>query len=564
MTETFADYGIDTRGRTGNVKTTCPQCSQARKNTKEPCLSVNTDEALWKCHHCGWSGGLNGSSNCGFSRRKNTYRRPTYRPTDQNQDKLVAWFQDRGISKEIVNRNQIGLGKKFIPGIGEEVDCIQFPYYRNGGVVNVKYRALESKAFTQEAGAEKIFYGLEDLDGFDWAVIVEGELDKLACEVAGVVNVLSVPDGAPPANSKPTDTKFEYIPNCEQELSGLTKIILAVDNDGPGETLEAELARRLGPERCYRVQWPEGCKDANDYLVTFGATNLKDIFNNATPLPIAGIVEPKDLIDEVFQLHEEGWKGGLSTGWNSVDKHYTVKHGELTTVTGIPGHGKSEFLDAMTVNLADQQGWVIGVCSPENWPLQDHMAKLLEKYNGKPFGQGPTERMAQQDLVDGIQWLQDHFVFFSPPETDMTIEKILELARQAVTRYGINGLVIDPWNELDHSRPTNLSETEYVSRCLTKVRRFARLHHVHVWFVAHPTKLKKNDNGTYPIPTPYDISGSSHWRNKADNCLTVYRNLEAENHLVQLHVQKIRFRQVGKIGAVELMWNPTNGRYRCF
>jgi len=306
------------------------------------------------------------------------------------------------------------------------VECIQIPYYRNGEAVNVKYRALETKSFMQEAGAEKIFYGLDDLDGFDWAGIVEGELDKLACEVAGVGNVLSVPDGAPPINSKSSDTKFEYIPNCEQELVGMKKIILAVDNDGPGKTLEAELARRLGPERCYRVQWPEGCKDANDVLLQFGKEMLKFCLKDVTPWPIAGIVEPKDLIDEVLQLYEEGWTGGLSTGWNSVDEYYTVKPSQLTIVTGIPGHGKSEWLDAMTVNLADQQGWVIGMCSPENWPLQDHMAKLLEKYNGKPFGQGPTQRMDRADLVEGIQWVQDHFRFFSPPEDDMTIEKILE------------------------------------------------------------------------------------------------------------------------------------------
>ncbi|HBP90854.1 MAG TPA: topoisomerase [Nitrospiraceae bacterium] len=562
MSKTFADVGIDTRGRMGNVKTTCPQCSASRKNSKDPCLSVNTDKKLWKCHNCDWSGSLKNLDDFGMRRARKTYKRPTYTPSDKPEAPLVSWFQGRGISQEVVKRNKITLGKKFFPAIEKDVDAIQFPYYRKGEVVNVKYRAWESKAFTQEAGAEKIFYGLDDLDGLDWAVIVEGELDKLACEVAGVVNVLSVPDGAPPAKSKPTDTKFEYIRNCEQELVGLKKIILAVDNDGPGATLEAELARRLGPERCYRVQWPEGCKDANECLSAFGASVLEEVLNNAKPWPIAGIVEPKDLIDKVFQLHEEGWKGGLSTGWKSVDQHYTVKLGQLTIVTGIPGHGKSEFLDAMVINLADQQGWVIGVCSPENWPLQDHLAKLLEKYNGKPFGQGPTQRMEHQDLVDGIQWLQDHFAFFSPPETEMTIEKILELAGQAVKRYGINGLIIDPWNELDHSRPINLTEAEYISKCLTKVRRFARNHEVHVWLVAHPTKLKKNDtDGTYPVPTPYDISGAAHWRNKADNCLSIYRDVGGDDQRVQLHIQKIRSRQVGKIGAVELLWDSINGRY---
>jgi len=117
VSKTFADYDIDTRGRTGNVKTTCPQCSQTRKNTKDPCLSVNTDEGLWKCHHCGWSGGLNGAGDLGFSRSKKTYRRPIYQPTDQYDDTLVAWFQARGIHQEVVKRNKISLGRKFIPGL---------------------------------------------------------------------------------------------------------------------------------------------------------------------------------------------------------------------------------------------------------------------------------------------------------------------------------------------------------------------------------------------------------------------------------------------------------------
>ena len=42
-------------------------------------------------------------------------------------------------------------------------------------------------------------------------------------------------------------------------------------------------------------------------------------------------------------------------------------------------------------------------------------------------------------------------------------------------RYGIRGLVIDPYNELDHQRPSYMSETEYVSQMLTKIKRFAQV-----------------------------------------------------------------------------------------
>lgn len=145
----------------------------------------------------------------------------------------------------------------------------------------------------------------------------------------------------------------------------------------------------------------------------------------------------------------------------------------------------------------------------------------------------------------------------------MTVDGVLKLAKALVFRKGIRGLVIDPWNELDHSRPSNLSETEYISQALTKIRRFARTHEVHVWLVAHPTKLPKQTDGKYPVPTPYDVSGSANWRNKADNCLTVWRDLsEPHSREVQIHVQKIRFKEVGQIGMARLNYDILTGRYR--
>lgn len=88
-------------------------------------------------------------------------------------------------------------------------------------------------------------------------------------------------------------------------------------------------------------------------------------------------------------------------------------------------------------------------------------------------------------------------------------------------RYGIRGLVIDPYNELDHQRPSQMTETEYVSQMLTKIKRFAQHYDVHVWFVAHPRQLR--DWKGEP-PNLYDISGSAHFINKADNGIVIHRN----------------------------------------
>lgn len=84
---------------------------------------------------------------------------------------------------------------------------------------------------------------------------------------------------------------------------------------------------------------------------------------------------------------------------------------------------------------------------------------------------------------------------------------------------------MDPYNELDHQRPSFMSETEYVSQMLTKIKRFAQHHDVHVWFVAHPRQMR--DWKGQP-PTMYDISGSAHFINKADNGLVIHRNRDPE------------------------------------
>jgi twinkle protein len=170
--------------------------------------------------------------------------------------------------------------------------------------------------------------------------------------------------------------------------------------------------------------------------------------------------------------------------------------------------------------------------------------------------------MTKEELDKALDWIDAHFVFILPPDDCLTITLILNKARVAVMRHGAKGLVIDPWNELDHSRPQRQSETEYISDCLTKIRRFARTYQVHVWIVAHPTKLYKDNNGKYPVPTPYDISGSAHFRNKADNCLTVWRDLKNEEKEVEIHVQKVRFREVGKVGLAKFCFDVVTGKYK--
>jgi twinkle protein len=273
-----------------------------------------------------------------------------------------------------------------------------------------------------------------------------------------------------------------------------------------------------------------------------------------------------DLAAEVQKLYADGLPPGASTGWGNIDALYTVGAKQWTLVTGIPGHGKSEWLDALMVNLASAvKPWRFAVYSPENSPQEVHIAKLLQKRLSKPFKQGPTERMTRAEMAEGLGWIEEHFGFIRPAgDQPANIEMILEecwlwcyLEPNVPT-----GIVIDPWNELEHVKPHNQSETEYISDTLSRIRRFARSRNVHIWIVAHPAKLMKDRDGKRPIPTGYDVSGSAHWLNKADNVITVWRDPADENVMTQVHVQKVRFSHIGRVGVAELKYNRMTGQFQ--
>lgn len=276
--------------------------------------------------------------------------------------------------------------------------------------------------------------------------------------------------------------------------------------------------------------------------------------------------------EKLAALYRTGMPPGSSTGWPDVDKHYTVGKAQFTVVTGIPNHGKSAWMDALLVNLLrrplEGKNWKFLICSPENWPLEQHKAKIIECYVGKRFGEGPSIRMTEQEALSVQTLLADRFTFLEL-SADETFPDLLIATREFAdsTRDQV-GIVLDPWNQLEHQRPPRLTETEYISEALSHVIRITRSTGAHIWIIAHPAKLQRDrDTSKRAPPTPYDISGSAHWFNKADNCVTIFRNPvaepgEADYGITQVLVQKVRFKNIGYPGGAELQYDVATCRYR--
>jgi twinkle protein len=273
------------------------------------------------------------------------------------------------------------------------------------------------------------------------------------------------------------------------------------------------------------------------------------------------IVKPKDLIVEVTALYNGKLEKGVSTGWGELDEFFTVKESEFTVVTGMPSHGKSEWLDALAVNLVMNHNYRIAIFSPENYPLELHVAKIIEKLSEEKFF--GSNRIKHDDMQMCLDVMQKHFAFVVPSENQFTPKDILSEAYPWLNQSGTQpkAMIIDPWNEMDHYRPNGLSETEYISRTLTELRRMSRDFKVHLFLVAHPKMMNKDKDGNYPVPRPYDISGSAHWYNKADNCIAIWRDVANNPELVEIHIQKVRFKTTGKPGKATLRYNSEMSRY---
>lgn len=542
---TFEEHGIYVRRSNGQDKTKCPKCSHQRKKGSDPCLSVNIDEGVWKCHHCGWSGSIN---------EKKEYTpspivKPKEAPKTDLPESVVEWFESRGITENTLISEKIGYNNRWI----------QFPFYKNGEVVNIKSRTADKK-FRQEKNAEKCFYRFDHMKGMETIIITEGEMDALSLVECGYDNVVSIPDGAIAPNSRASDVKFSYLLDAEESLLSAKTIILATDNDPSGKAMRDELSRRIGREKCYRVSYPDGCKDMNDVLIKHGEETIVDIVTEAHPYPIDGIISIEDVVDDAIDLLNKPDHKGLSTGWSCLNESYRVSPSELTVVTGIPNMGKSEWMDALMINMIQDHGWKFGIFSAENFPVKHHLLKLVSKFTGQQFW--GDFRMDDDTARTSMELLNDQIKFIGTQEDNVTIESILDQAKILCYRYGLNGLIIDPWNTVEHKFRDGENETNYVSRVLASLNTFAKMYELHIWVVAHPRKMENDNNGKPLVPSGYSISGSANWFNKSDNVVTIHRHKSQDDDYVGVHVSKIRFQyKNGRPADNKLSYDIKTGRY---
>lgn len=538
------DHFVNLKRTTGEEVSTCPECSESRKKKTLKCFSFNHDKQVGRCSHCG----------CTLLPKrefevKKEYKKPVWKNKTDLSNNLVKWFEnDRKITQETLKAFRITEGLEFMPQLNKEVNTIQFNYFKENELLNIKYRDGR-KNFKLYKDAELIFYNIDSIKNSDEVIICEGEIDALSIHQAGKKNVVSIPNGA-----GLNKINLEYLDNCIEYFINKKTIYLATDNDVAGRNLQEQLAERLGKERCFIVKFKD-CKDANECLVKYNIQGIIESFADKREFPLEGVFTIADYSDAIDDIYDHGLPKGAKTMMGEFNKLITFHKGYITTVTGVPSHGKSAAVDQITLQLSLVNDWKGAFYSPENKPTSLHISNLSRKLIGKSWwGEG---RISKQEIEFVKAFLNDRF-FFIKPETDFTLDTILKHVKQLVLRKGIDFFVIDAWNKLEHKFRGD--ENKYIGESLDKLATFCELNNIHCFLVAHPRKmLKQKGTQKFEVPNLYDISGSANFYNKSDNGICVYRDYDEE--VSRWYVQKVKFQHWGATGVCEFKYDMISSRY---
>lgn len=444
-------------------------------------------------------------------------------------------------------------------------DWLKIPIFYKEQIVNHKYRTLDGeKKFRQDANARKCFYNHDCL--FDKTlsdqplIITEGELDAESAKEAGFQRVVSVPDGAPAVETD-SQTKFSYLLTDDNklvpELTKISKIILAVDNDTAGQNLYTSLRHYLGTQRCQYVTYPwlkkkenKRHKDLSDVLEKFGPDAVVKTIEKAQYHPVNGIFKLSD-------LPRKPHRPGLALDFPGLRDHYNPRKGDFVVVTGIPSHGKTTVCINVAFAMARQHGWRIVMALFETELETELRSHLLTLYFGH------SSEVPPHEMLEGEEWIDRHFLFIVPQDLeDADLDWLNERFEAAILRFNADMAILDPWNEIDHASKPGEHITDYTGRAIKRFKRMARYFDIHLVVTAHPTKeiMMGGKNGKPRKPNLYDIEGSRHWYGKADIGIVVHRDFDDQT--TEIDVAKVRYQGViGSPGKVRLYFKKDTRLY---
>jgi twinkle protein len=253
-----------------------------------------------------------------------------------------------------------------------------------------------------------------------------------------------------------------------------------------------------------------------------------------------------DDIEENTYL-EQARKGeiaqGLSTGWRDIDEYFRLKPNSINIGLGYDGVGKSVFMLSLATASSVLHDWKWGMVMPENRTAMSRR-RLIETKSGRPI-----ESFKREPLMfdKQIQESRESFKIISNKK-HYSISDVIDMGKRLYEYYGINALLIDPWNFFKVSGDGYGHNNEMLSQ----LRVFAESY-CSVYVMAHPSSFtprnSKDADGYLQAPSKYSIQGGADFPYRVDDFFITHRIVNHSDREVkrtmQFIAEKVKERETG-------------------
>lgn len=526
----------------------CPYCNSTKDKWK---FSINLTSGQYQCKRasCGAKGNmitLARDFNLDLGRDINNYyalpKREHYRTFKLNKeltskDAAIEYMKSRGISEEVTKRYNITVKP-------EIENILVFPFLDDKKqLVTIKYRKTDFNKEVDknkewfESNCKPILFGMYQCEDFKRLVVTEGQIDSLSVAEAGVINAVSVPNGA---------NGFTWVAHCWDWVSKFEEIVVFGDCENGKVTLAEQIRKRFNKTniRVVRVKDYQDCKDANELLQKYGKNAIFKAIEGAELVESDKIIRASSV--EAVDVENTP---SVSTGIDGLDNAMSggFRKGELIVVTGKRGDGKSTFVSQLVCNVLNNEEIKVFMYSGEmininvkRW-IDMQLAGTNQIYNS---------------TIDKLNaWYNDRLFFFDNTAIaeDEEIE-VLKIAERAIGKYGCNFLVIDNlMTALDGgNNDIYKMQSSFAKKCAALARRTETT----ILLICHPRKSngEEFDNDS--------ISGSADITNAANYVLCYQRFKNSQPHERRLTVNKNRLtgRLLTGDNGILLLYSETSKR----
>lgn len=526
------EKGVQVKDKPGEAVADCPFCQDTKKH-----LYVNKEKDVFFCQKCNETGNIWKLRKFYgvvierlFTQDKPKVLIPKIKAEEYHSkldDKAFQFLQmERGFTKETIKHFNLGL----------KDDYISIPYYKNGELVNFKYRHILKKEFLREAGGESSLFNQDNIDRAKDLIIVEGEFDCVASYQMGFTNVVSVSVGAGSFN-----------PDWVDFLDSIAgKIYIAYDNDKKGSEGAEKLCQRIGYKNCYRVLLP--LKDFNECMLS-GITkeDISKCLSESKPYAPKSFYHATTLFSEVDDLflNKEHCGGIKLDGWASFNGFMGgIRESEVTVITGETASGKTTFGINIFHQLA-KQGKSVLIISSEV-PAPKILVKMVNMESRKPFND-----LTKDEYSSSVVKLSMRGIFFVKVHGKMDTKNIREYIIYARRKYDVKYILLDHLHFfVEAGSESFVSDIEKFMREMVSISFETG---VSIFLIAHPGKL----NNSKGLVCMNDLKGSSSIKQDSHNIIMVWRDEDAEKkgrNEVVIQFLKVRD-EAGKTGAKRYTYN---------